>query len=429
MTIPVPGKAYRNASLLCVMIFLTDLRLGILAPNFPIFIVSLGGTVALVGALAGLFSLTRLVSSIPAGLASDSWGRKRVLIAGLVLLAGSTGAYGFVHDLQILYPIRVLEGLGHCVIYTVGAAALSDSVPPARRGSAIGVYMMSMGFGNSLGGTLGGTLADLLGTATAFWIASSAVLLGLVAVALLYRSSSNAKMLGAASSFDWGAVRQWVLNRSLLPANLGIFVMSMTFNAAVLSFFPLYAVSLGIKGGALGAMFGMRNLVSTVVRFPVGTQAVPSRRFPLMLGTVALAMMAIWSVPFATDSLQLTVLLCAEGMAFGSFITIGQAHMNAQSERHRGIILGIYATFGSLGSTLGAFALGPLAQAAGISSVFPATSVLLAGSLAAMWLAERSQQVQGAMLAGSRTTQTSSQFSAPFRASQDPRSGGSKDMP
>jgi MFS family permease len=393
MATSLSRTVYRNAAVLCLMIFLSDLRLGILSPTFSIYIVSLGGSVALVGVLAGLFSLTRLVFSIPAGFASDRWGRKTVLVGGLILLAGSTGAYGFVQDLSFLYPIRVVEGLGHCIIYTVGAAALSDSVPPIRRGTAIGVYMMAMGFGNSLGAVFGGTVADVLGFAPVFWIGALALLLGLIIVALVYQPADSPSVRLAAAQLDWGELRRWVFDRELLPANLGVFLTSMTYNSTIVSFFPLYAASVGVKGTMLGAMFGIRNLLSAVVRLPAGMQATPDRRRSLMLKAIALTMTAMWLVSLSGNPLRLAMLLGAEGLAFGTFITVGQAHANDRSEKQRGIILGIYAAFGSLGSTLGSFALGVLAQASGVSWVFPATGALLTAGLVIVWLAGKGQPI------------------------------------
>ncbi len=393
MTRPFSRTTHCNAAVLCLMIFLSDLRLGILTPNFSIYVVSLGGSVAFVGMLAGLFSLIRLMSSIPVGFASDLWGRKTLLVSGLILAAGSTAAYGFVQDLSVLYLVRIVEGLGHCIIYTVGSAALSDSVSPARRGTAIGMYMMAMGFGNSLGAASGGTAADLLGFAPAFWIGALVLLLGLVVVALFYRPEDNPSVRLAAAQLDLSELRRWIFDRGLLPANLGIFLTSLTFNSVVVSFFPLYAASIGVKGTLLGAMFGIRNLLSAVIRLPAGMQATADRRRPLMLETIALTMLAMCLVPLVADPLRLGILLGAEGLAFGTFITVGQAHANNCSEKQRGIILGIYATFGSLGSTLGSFALGGLAQAGGVGWVFPAAAVLLAAGLAMVWLAGKEKSV------------------------------------
>ena len=393
MTISFPRTVYRNAAALCAMIFLSDLRFGILAPTFSIYVVSLGGSLAFVGALGSLFSLTRLVSSIPVGLASDLWGRKNVLVGGLILLAGSVGAYGFVRDIQFLILLRVIEGLGHCILYTVGIAALVDSVPPAQRGTAIGVYMMTMGFGNSVGGVLGGMVADAFGFAPVFWMASLALFVGLLLVAVLYRPVDGPAVRMGAAQHKWSTIRRWVFDRNLLPIYLGIFLMSLSYNSAVISFFPLYASSVGVRAAALGAMFGFRNLLSTLIRLPAGIQATPGRRLPLMVKTVALTMTAMLLVPTAADPLRLTVFLCAEGLAFGTFITVGQAHANARSVENRGTVLGIYATFGSLGSTLGSLALGALAQVADISFVFSITGVILMLGLVSMWWIERNMQL------------------------------------
>jgi predicted MFS family arabinose efflux permease len=254
--------------------------------------------------------------------------------------------------------------------------------------------MMAMGFGNSLGAACGGTVADALGFAPAFWMGSLALFIGVFVVALVYQPAASPSTRLAAAHLDWSELRQWIFDRDLLPANLGVFLTSMTFNSTVIPFFPLYAASVSVKGTMLGGMFGIRNLLSAIIRLPAGMQATPDRRRSLMLKAIALTMTAMWLVPLSADPLSLTVLLGAEGLAFGTFITVGQAHANSRSEKQRGLILGIYATFGSLGSTLGAFALGALAQMGGVSWVFSASGALLAAGLAIVWMAGKGQLIR-----------------------------------
>lgn len=374
------------------MVFLADVMFGILAPTFPIFVVSLGGSLALLGALSSVISLTRLVSTIPVGIASDLWGHKGALISGLTLLVASTGAYGFVNDPRPLFLICIVQGLGMATLFTVGMAALSDAVATTKRGGAIGVYMTVMGLGYSLGGALGGSLADALGFAVTYRLAALAALAGLVLVAVGYRPPRDEAVRLVGALPDHVVMSRLTFDRYLLPANLGNFLIHLTFTATVVSFFPLYATSVGVRPTVLGSLFGVRSLLSTAVRLPTGLLAAPGRTLPLMLEAVSLAMIAIWLVPTTSDPLKLLVLLCAEGIAFGSFITVGQAHITARGADQRGMVLGLYATFASLGSTLGSLMLGILAEAVGVAWVFHATGAVLAMGLVVMWLTGRGEQ-------------------------------------
>jgi MFS family permease len=380
-----PRSIQRNVIVLCIMAFLADLMFGIIGPTFSLFAISLGGTLVLVGTLGGLVNLTRLASTIPAGMGSDLWGRKGTLLLGFALLTVATGAYGLVQDPDLLFVPRLLEGAGTALALTVGIAALSEAAPPLERGSAIGLYMTSMGLGYSLGGALGGSMVERLGFARAYQLVALVPLVTLVILWRFYRPVEEAPAAVAAPT-DVGAVLRLALHAYLLPANLGNFLVSMTFSATVLSFFPLYAASAGVSAAVFGAFFGLRSLLSTLVRMPVGMLA-PGRTLPLMTGAMAVIMIAMGFVPATSSPPLLLVLLCAEGFAYGSFITVGQTHASEYDSAQRGTVLGVYSAFGSFGSTLGSVLLGLLAQSAGLSSVFYATSVLLAIGIAPMlWL-------------------------------------------
>jgi len=375
--------------MLCLMIFLANVLFGVQAPTFSLFVASLGGSRAVVGALSSVFGLTRLVSAISAGLVSDLWGRKGALVSGLALLVVSTSAYGLVSDPRLLFLIRVVEGLGRATVLTVGMAALSDAVLPMKRGGAIGVYMTVGGLGYSLGGALGGFTAEVLGFAGTYRLVALVPLIGLVLVAVGYRPPRDKAMCLVGALPDHVPMHRLAFDRYLLPANLGNFLIILTFAATIVVFFPLYAASVGVSPAVLGALFGARSLLSTVVRFPTGMLAMPGRTLPLMLGAIALVMVVMWLVPVTGDPSILLVLICAEGFAFGSFITVGQAHVTAYGEGQRGIVLGVYAAFASLGTTIGSLMLGVLAEVIGLPEVFHATGIMLALGLAVMWLIGR----------------------------------------
>jgi len=379
----------RDAIILCMTAFLSDIMFGILGPTFSLFVVSIGGSLAVVGALSSIINLTRLVSTFPAGLASDLLGRKRMLALSLALLIAGTGAYGLVSDPRLLFLIRVVEGLGMATFFTGGMAALSDAVPVAKRSTAIGVYMTALGSGYALGGVLGGFLTDALGFAATYRLAALMPVAGLVLVTVGYRPPSDDTMRSFNALPSQTSMRQLSLDRYLLPANLGNFLIGLTFLATVLGFFPLYAASVGIRPAVLGVLFGVRSLLSTAVRLPTGLLATPDRTLPLMSYALALAMVAMWLVPATGNPLILLILLCAEGIAYGSFVTTGQAHVTTHGEAQRGMVLGVYATFSSLGCTVGSLMLGVLAEVIGLSAVFHATGIMLALGLAGVWLMGR----------------------------------------
>jgi MFS family permease len=368
------------------MIFLSDVVFGILGPTFSLFVVSLGGSLAIVGVLGGIVNLTRLASAIPTGIASDLWGRKSSLVLGLALLTVSLGAYSLISDPLLLASVRVIEGLGTAAVLTVGIAALSDAVPLPERGGAIGIYMTAMGFGYALGGAIGGSVVQALGFALAYQVVALVPVVALVLLMWLFLPGPARPVAVVPLRADAAGMLRLGFDRYLLPANLGNFLISMTFSATVVAFVPLYAASVGVSAAVFGSIFGVRSLLSTLVRIPVGMVA-RGRTHTLMISSLAIVMTAMAVVPSTAGPVPLLMLLCAEGIAYGCFITVGQIHISSFDSQRRGAVLGIYSTFASLGSTLGSIVLGILAQTTGLANVFYATSLAIAlGILGIGWL-------------------------------------------
>lgn len=376
----------RHLSVLTAMIFLSDLAYGVIGPTFSLFVVSLGGSLALVGAIGAVFSLSRLLSSIPAGMASDVWGRKGTLCLGLAFLSGATFTYSLTKNPELLLIFRILEGLSAALILTTGITALTDDVRPDRRGRVLGVYMTAMGLGYAIGSALGGIMVQALDFVRAFQLTTLAPAIALALVVLGYHPAKKATAYNRPVFFNRTTMLKLSMHPRLLPANLGNFLIGLTFSGATVAFFPLYAVSIGMTAAVLGTAFGIRGLVSTIVRLPAGILSRHHARH-LMLGSLVLVGLVMLAVPAMTQPNALVSLLMLEGLAYGVFVTSGQSYIDASAEGQRGTVQGVYATYGSLGSMVGAFVLGILAQFVDLASVFYATAIVVGiGVLAMLWL-------------------------------------------
>ncbi len=147
-------------------------------------------TVADLGSGAG--ARAWILSSMSVGLAAgllatgalgDAWGRRRVYVAGLALLAlGSLGS-GLAPTSAVFVGARVLEGLGGAAVLACGLAVLAHAFhEPAARAHATGIWGASVG----LGITVGALLAAALDVGTGW--RETYVLVGALALALVVPS-------------------------------------------------------------------------------------------------------------------------------------------------------------------------------------------------------------------------------------------------
>jgi MFS family permease len=167
---------------------------------------------------------------------------------------------------------------------------------------------------------------------------------------------------------------------NLLAASLANLSRSAVF-AAIMSFFPLYLASLSVGQATVGSMFAARALCSTSARMPTGL--LTTRFSSKSIMTIALAAMVIVvvSISGTTTPAVLGVLLAGEGVAFGMFLTSGQAFVAEHSASGRGTAIGVYSTAASLGATAAPFVLGFIADVWGLVAVFQVTGVVVLAGL------------------------------------------------
>ena len=228
--------------------------------------------------LAYLLAITTLIVSV--GRLGDLIGRRRLLLAGILLFTVASALCGVAPTLWFLIAARALQGLGAAVMMALTMAFVGEMVPKAKTGSAMGLLGTMSAVGTALGPTLGGVLIAGFGWQAIFFVT---VPLGVLAIALAQRylpadrpaSTPNqarfdhagtlllALTLAAyALAMTMGRGSFGVLNMALLLAALvgvGLFALAETRAAS-----PLIRLAM-FRNPTLSAGFAMSTLVTTVV--------------------------------------------------------------------------------------------------------------------------------------------------------------------
>jgi len=99
---------------------------------------------------------------IPAGRIGDLLGRKRMLLAGLVIFGGSSFAGGLAPSAEVVIAARVVQGVGGAILFPLAIAVVTNAFPPEGQMRAIGnIYGLSA-VGAALGPFVGGGLTELI---------------------------------------------------------------------------------------------------------------------------------------------------------------------------------------------------------------------------------------------------------------------------
>lgn len=371
----------RELLALFLVIYTADIVVGYILLVLPLRARELGASLLLIGSLTAFNGATQVTAAVPLGLISDRLGRRHLIAAGCLFFALSSTLLALAPTPLWLLLAQMLLGLGVVCVFAMGAAMVGDYAAPSERGVAMGILTTAMGLGFATGPLLGGLLAE------SFDIEVSLLILALVAIAsaaLAWITLVDKKMTpGLRAANPLQNLRVLASSRPILLAALANLLISPVFSAVVVSFLPIHASTLGFSAAAIGGLYTLRGLLSTLTRVPLGVLSTPRWSHRLMVLAIALSGVAAVALASWQGYVELGLALVVEGISYGMFLTAGQAFITQHAQPQiRGAALGAYNMAGGIGITLSPFLLGAISQQIGLSPVFLGTGVLLlAGAL------------------------------------------------
>jgi MFS family permease len=134
----------------------------LLFPFFALYITQKFGVGMMqAGILLGMSSLFGLVGSMVGGALTDKFGRKRLILFGLVFSAISTLGFGLVNNFVALFPLVIVVGLLSSVAQPAHQAMIADILPEKQRQEGFGILRVVGNFAWIIGPTIGGFLANI----------------------------------------------------------------------------------------------------------------------------------------------------------------------------------------------------------------------------------------------------------------------------
>lgn len=132
--------------------------------------------------LSTAYLISSVVFMVPSARIADIYGRKKVFLAGILILCLSSILAPFSPTIDVLILCRIVEGIGVAAITSNAIALLSVVYPPERRGAVIGYAVSAVFLGLSAGPILGGILTQMLGWQSIFFFVAALSLITFVTV-------------------------------------------------------------------------------------------------------------------------------------------------------------------------------------------------------------------------------------------------------
>src|SRR5947208_9690729 len=128
----------------------------------PSIIAELQLSYARAGLLASAFFYAYVLMQLPAGLLGDRFGRRRILVLGLLGGALAAGLTGLAGSFATLFAARALTGAFQGTLFSNDRAIIATVTPPDRIGLGQGVSFSGPGLGLTFGLVIGGLLVAVL---------------------------------------------------------------------------------------------------------------------------------------------------------------------------------------------------------------------------------------------------------------------------
>lgn len=355
----------KKISILMINMFIAIASFGIIVPIMPAYLVSInqGGTAA--GLMIAIFAGAQLLFSPLGGKWADLYGRRKMIILGLSLLAVSMLLFYATDSIWLLYASRVIGGIGDAFLIPAIFAYIADITTNEQRAKGTGLVTASMSLGLVIGPGIGGFLADFdlkLPFLVSALVTLSAVLFSVV---LLKESDETRASNRAAVTFDDDESMLEQIGRSVkMPYFIPLiitFVMSFGL-VAYESVIGLYlAENYGSTSKDIALMITATGTVSVIVQLFIVDRLV--RRFGEI--RVIIAFLGLATAGFLLS-------LMAEGymMFFGVSLVIFLAMavlrpvlnilISKMAKGEVGFAMGMNTSYMSLGNVLGPISAGLL---------------------------------------------------------------------
>ncbi len=231
--------------------------------NLPRFRADLGETLISVQLIIIMYHGARSGTGFVAGGIADRFGIKWPLAVGIVLYTVAVGFISLQDSLTPIVALRIPQGIGVAILFTLGPALVARAFGPSRRGAALGVTLAAMGAGTFAGTLGGGILGQEIGWQAIFW-ARIPIGLTLLAATVIWLNGGLAKAVTgrAGNRFDLpGSV--------VLFSTLFIFVLALSFARVEGWLDPLPIALFGVTI-ALGFLFTKGKQSGRFTIFPSG---------------------------------------------------------------------------------------------------------------------------------------------------------------
>lgn len=249
----------KNFVLIIIINFLVFMNHLMVLSTFPFYIDYLGGSEAIAGFAAALFSIIAVVCRPFIGWMLDNGKRKVILIIGLCGMALMPVGYLVFATLYLAFICRMIHGAALAFSNTSTSTIATDIIPKPRFAEGMGMFGMATALATACAPALGLALMDSMGFTTLFIVATVSIAIALILFALLKTPEIKVEKKPLKLS--------GLIDKNALPASITALIFMLTYGALE-NFTAKFAAEQNLPSG--GIFFAIMAVALLVTRLSAG---------------------------------------------------------------------------------------------------------------------------------------------------------------
>lgn len=351
-------------------------------PVLPLFTQALGADNTILGLIAACSPLAGILFSFPAGVLSDHFGRRRLLIiAGAVFFIAPL-LYLFISNPLWLIPVRFFHGTATAILGPVVSAVIAERFPE-NKGEMLGQYSSATLVGRTIAPLAGGIIISFFVFSPGLlpfrmvYIVAALAAIPVCILTLMYREdrSHPLKILPFAEFKE--SFAQFFSNPRLRGTACADMATYFAYGALE-TFLPLYLFSRGFGAYETGIIFAVQVLVIAATKPFFGRIADDiDKRIQIGAGLVITGC-AVAVIPILPSFGMILLASSVFGMGISLSTVATSAYVADIAKKEQiGASMGALSSIMDIGQTSGPLVTGIIITAAGYATGF-LTSFLLA---------------------------------------------------
>ena len=341
----------------------------------PLYVNDIGGNNSITGTMILSMTLIMMFSRPILGSMLDRVGRKPILYIGCIAYVINTLAYFDAVKVEILFALRLMQGITSALYTSSAATLIADVVPKDRMVEGLGYYGISGTLCFVTGPILGKSLYEKYGFNILLISASIIVIVGCLFVAFMTRTDKSVKFVSKSIENDERrGISKFIEFSVIIPSVISCFIFMG--NSSINNFMTAAGLSRGIE--SISVFFVFNGIALIVAR---GVTSFLTRNLGenrTVIGGILIFFVGIVIVAFAksTVAVVLSGLLCGFGNGTSSPI-LNSFIFRISPENRKGAANATYSLFNDIGNGVGGAVHGVVSQNFGYTAMFLSASAML----------------------------------------------------